>query len=79
MTYREKAEDICDVVACYFPITFRLKPEDMHGITRDELASALEATFSCSPVFAVYIIPLLLEKLSSSIWCAISQIAHELC
>ncbi len=59
---------MCDVVACYFPITFRMPPENMHGLTRDDLANSLEDTLSCTPLFAPFILPLLLEKLSSSIW-----------
>ena len=66
--FRAKAEDLCDVVACYFPITFRLQPNSEHGITRDSLAGALEAAITCTPLFAPYVIPLFQEKLSSSVW-----------
>lgn len=64
---RAKADDVCDVVSCYFPITFRLPPNSEHGVTRERLAAELEATMTCTPTFAPHLIPLLMDKLSSSI------------
>jgi hypothetical protein len=59
-------EELCDVTLCYFPITFTPPPNDPHGITRDMLADALQLVFTSTQHIARHVLPLLLEKLSSS-------------
>lgn len=60
------AEELVDVLSCYFPVVFTPPPNDPHGITQAMLASRLLAPLTASPVLAPYVIPLILEKLSSS-------------
>ena len=60
-------EELFDVVACYFPISFSPPPNNVHGITRQDLAAALQEALTCTPLFAPFFIPMLLEKLSSSL------------
>lgn len=60
-------EELFDVTACYFPIAFTPPPKDPHGITRAMLASALTGVFASTYRIAHLVMPLLFEKLSSSI------------
>ncbi|KAL3149263.1 hypothetical protein ABBQ32_002080 [Trebouxia sp. C0010 RCD-2024] len=60
-------EELVDVVACYFPISFSPPPNNVHGITRQDLAAALQDALTCTPLFAPLFIPMLLEKLSSNL------------
>ena len=60
-------EELFDVVACYFPVSFTPPPTNVHGITREDLAGALQTTLTCTTLFASLFIPMLLEKLSSSL------------
>lgn len=59
--------ELFDVVACYFPITFTPPPNDPYGITREVLIMALRRVFAASPRLAGLVLPLLLEKLASSV------------
>lgn len=61
------AEDLFDIISRYFPISFNPPPNDSLGITREDLSKALLGAFMSSPLFAPFSIPLLLEKLSSSL------------
>ncbi|XP_028778927.1 MMS19 nucleotide excision repair protein homolog isoform X2 [Neltuma alba] len=64
------AKDIFDILESYFPIHFT-HPRGGHiGVQRDELSRALMSAFSSSPIFEPFVIPLLLEKLSSSLLSA---------
>ena len=56
-----------DVLSCYFPVTFTPPPNNVHGITRSDLASALEAALACCLLYADQLVPLVLEKLSSNL------------
>lgn len=58
-------KDLFGVVFCYFPITFRPPPDDVYGITADDLKVALRDCISATPLFAKYAMPLLMEKLAS--------------
>lgn len=66
------AHELFEILGCYFPIHFtHQKDEDMSmTIKRDDLARALMLAFSSTPLFEPYAIPLLLEKLSSSLQSA---------
>lgn len=64
------AEDLFDIISRYFPISFNPPPNDSLGITREDLSRALLGAFMSSPLFAPFSIPLLLEKLSSSLHMA---------
>ncbi|GMI72401.1 homolog of yeast MET18 [Hibiscus trionum] len=61
------ADGLFEILGCYFPIHFtHPKGEDVN-IKRDDLARALMLAFSSTPLFEPYAIPLLLDKLSSSL------------
>ncbi|KAM1359642.1 hypothetical protein ACFX11_046614 [Malus domestica] len=60
-------EDLFTLLGCYFPIHFtHLKDEDS-DVKRDDLSKALMSALSSTPLFEPFVIPLLLEKLSSSL------------
>ncbi|XP_015572860.1 MMS19 nucleotide excision repair protein homolog isoform X1 [Ricinus communis] len=61
------AGDIFSILGCYFPIHFtHPKAEDV-DVKRDDLSRALMLAFSSTPLFEPFAMPLLLEKLSSSL------------
>ncbi|XP_057870323.2 MMS19 nucleotide excision repair protein homolog isoform X1 [Cryptomeria japonica] len=65
------AEDLFDIISRYFPLSFNPQPpNDSIGITREDLSRALLGAFMSSSHFAPFCIPLLLEKLSSSLHMA---------
>ncbi|XP_078428169.1 ARM repeat superfamily protein [Wolffia australiana] len=59
------AREIFEVFSAYFPVYFT-NDEDA-SITREELSEALMNTFCASPFFEEFAIPLLLDKLGSSL------------
>ncbi|CAK9153494.1 unnamed protein product [Ilex paraguariensis] len=61
------AEGLFEILGCYFPIHFtHPKGEDV-DVKREELSRALMLAFAATPLFEPFAIPLLLEKLSSSL------------
>lgn len=60
-------QDVFDVTSVYFPITFTPPPNDPYGITQEALVAALLSVFRASPSMAEHVIPLALEKLSSTL------------
>ena len=56
-----------DILGVYFPILYTQPPNVPGCVTRAELATAVEQAMAAVPVFAPHVIPLLLQKLSSSI------------
>lgn len=60
-------EELFDVTACYFPITFTPPPNDPFGISKQSLVLALRSVFTASPLLCPLVVPVLLEKLSSSL------------
>ncbi|XVF26849.1 hypothetical protein REPUB_Repub14bG0054800 [Reevesia pubescens] len=61
------AHDLFEILSCYFPIHFTHPKGEDANIKRDDLARALMLAFSSTPLFEPFVIPLLLEKLSSSL------------
>ncbi|XVF24899.1 hypothetical protein REPUB_Repub13aG0167500 [Reevesia pubescens] len=61
------AHDLSEILGCYFPIHFTHPKGEVASIKRDDLARALMLAFSSTPLFEPFSIPLLLEKLSSSL------------
>ncbi|CAH2044832.1 unnamed protein product [Thlaspi arvense] len=61
------ASDLFDIFGCYFPLHFTHTKGDEANITREDLSRGLLRAFSSTPFFEPYAIPLLLEKLSSSL------------
>ncbi|CAG0887855.1 unnamed protein product, partial [Cyprideis torosa] len=65
------AEDLFEVVACYFPIDFTPAPAADGGtITREDLKSRLEFCLSHNKEFAEFLLPMLLEKAGSDLLAA---------
>jgi hypothetical protein len=59
------AAELFEVLSCYFPIAFTPPPNDPYRISRDDLAKGLESTLVSETRFAPFLMPLILEKLSS--------------
>ncbi|XP_074575393.1 MMS19 nucleotide excision repair protein homolog [Curcuma longa] len=64
------AEDIFDILSRYYPIYFTHPKDDGLDIKREDLSKGLMNAFSSSPFFEPFVVPLLLEKLSSSLLSA---------
>ncbi|XP_063979262.1 MMS19 nucleotide excision repair protein homolog [Diachasmimorpha longicaudata] len=60
-------EEMFEVIACYFPIDFTSREKEGKGITREDFARGLERCLSAIPSFSDFCIPLVLEKLGSSL------------
>ncbi|XP_042517335.1 MMS19 nucleotide excision repair protein homolog [Macadamia integrifolia] len=61
------AEEIFEILSSYFPIHFTHPKSDDLYVKRDDLSRALMLAFSSTPFYEPFAIPLLLEKLSSSL------------
>ncbi|XP_052903045.1 MMS19 nucleotide excision repair protein [Anopheles moucheti] len=61
------AEEMFETFACYFPIDFHPNPNDPVAITRETLAELLGNCLCATPEMAGFAVPLLLEKLDSSL------------
>ena len=59
-------EEVYDVVAAYFPISFKPPQNDSVKITREELASGLKAAMTATNCYAPFAIPHVLESVVSS-------------
>ncbi|XP_053168442.1 MMS19 nucleotide excision repair protein homolog isoform X2 [Hemicordylus capensis] len=64
------AEELFEVTSCYFPIDFTPPPNDPHGIQREDLIVGLRAVLTSTPVFAEFLLPLLIEKMDSDVQSA---------
>lgn len=65
---QDNIEDLFDVcVAPYLPIMFNDRKNDLNSITRDMLLQRVVAAMACCPEFAPLAIPLLSEKLGSTL------------
>ncbi|RUS82896.1 hypothetical protein EGW08_009361 [Elysia chlorotica] len=64
------AEEMFEILGCYFPVDFVPPPNNPHGITKEELVIALRKCFGATSQFAEYSIPLLLEKMTSDLQSA---------
>ncbi|EGC38352.1 hypothetical protein DICPUDRAFT_86559 [Dictyostelium purpureum] len=60
-------ESLFEILSCYFPISFNPKGNDPNAITRDDLSNSLLNCFSCTPLFAEYSIPFLIDKICSNL------------
>ena len=61
-----QAEEVAEVLGCYFPVMYTPPGNVPGSVSRRELASAVEQAMAAAPALAPYVVPLLLEKLSSS-------------
>ncbi|KAJ1964135.1 hypothetical protein GGI12_001619 [Dipsacomyces acuminosporus] len=64
---KRHAEDLFDVIFCYFPITFKHRDGDPSSISPESLKKALRACVTCSPYFGEMAVTPLVNKLTSSI------------
>ncbi|NXK95056.1 MMS19 protein, partial [Formicarius rufipectus] len=63
-------EELFEVTSCYFPVDFTPPPNDPHGIQREDLILSLRAILASTPLFAEFLLPLLIEKLDSDLQSA---------
>ncbi|KAL0562327.1 hypothetical protein IC582_002781 [Cucumis melo] len=66
-TLASSSSDLFEFLGCYFPIHFTHGKEEDIDVRRNDLSQALMRAFSSTPLFEPFAIPLLLEKLSSSL------------
>ncbi|XP_038898521.1 MMS19 nucleotide excision repair protein homolog isoform X2 [Benincasa hispida] len=66
-TLASSSSDLFEFLGCYFPIHFTHGKEEDVDVRRNDLSQALMRAFSSTPLFEPFAIPLLLEKLSSSL------------
>ncbi|KOC63670.1 MMS19 nucleotide excision repair protein like protein [Habropoda laboriosa] len=59
--------EMFDVIECYFPVDFNPSGSEAIGITRDDLAEKLAPCLCAVPEFAEFCIPLIINKLFSSL------------
>ena len=58
------------MLACYFPITYAPPANPGPNIsTREQLVAGVAAALAAVPAFSPYALPLVLEKLGSSLRC----------
>jgi len=58
---KEAAEDLFDVTACYFPITFKPPKNDPYRITTEDMKRGLSRALSSSQLFCKYVVELVSE------------------
>ncbi|KAJ1931570.1 hypothetical protein FBU59_006663, partial [Linderina macrospora] len=63
---KKYAEDLFDVVFCYFPITFKNRDDDPSAISPDALKKALRACIAGSPYFGELAIKPLVSKTTAT-------------
>ncbi|KAJ2336913.1 hypothetical protein GGI00_000562 [Coemansia sp. RSA 2681] len=63
---KNNAEDLFEVIFCYFPITFKHREGDPSAISPESLKSALRAAITCSPYFGDMAIKPLIEKTTAA-------------
>ena len=62
--FASAAEELYDVVAAYFPVSFRPPPGDSVRVTREQLAATLRGAMCASGDFAPWAVPHVLESLA---------------
>ncbi|CAG2057245.1 unnamed protein product, partial [Timema podura] len=60
-------EEMFEVISCYYPVDFRSFKTDPSSVTREDLAAELENCLTAIPDFSELCLPLLMEKLDSSL------------
>ncbi|KAJ4831086.1 hypothetical protein Tsubulata_006074 [Turnera subulata] len=61
------ASDLFEILGRYFPIHYTHEKAEDLDVKRDDLSRALMRAFSSTPLFEPFAVPVLLEKLSSSL------------
>lgn len=67
MTLGHQADNMFEVISCYYPIDFHASPDDPAAVTRQDLANALAPCLCAVPEFGQNCLVLLIEKLDSSL------------
>ncbi len=62
---RNAEDEMFDILACYFPVSFEPREDSARRITRDDLARALEETLLLWPGFYAAVLDMAEEKLGS--------------
>ncbi|XP_046385484.1 MMS19 nucleotide excision repair protein homolog isoform X2 [Ischnura elegans] len=70
--------EVFDVMSCYFPVDFSPPANDPNAVRREDLANSLAHCLVAIPPFAEYCLPLLMEKLDSSVRVAKLDSLHVL-
>ncbi|GLV44032.1 Mms19 [Carabus blaptoides fortunei] len=60
-------EEMFEVLACYFPVDFKAPLQDSQSVTRDSLAEALCPCLCAIQEFGEFCIPLIVDKLNSTL------------
>ncbi|KAJ2493632.1 hypothetical protein IWW37_000498 [Coemansia sp. RSA 2050] len=63
---KNNAEDLFEVIFCYFPITFKHREGDPSAISPELLKAALRSAITCSPYFGDLAIKPLIEKTTAA-------------
>ncbi|KAJ2804396.1 hypothetical protein H4S07_004236, partial [Coemansia furcata] len=63
---KNNAEDLFEVIFCYFPITFKHREGDPSAISPELLKAALRSAITCSPYFGDMAIKPLIEKTTAA-------------
>jgi hypothetical protein len=64
--WKRYAEDLFEVMVCYFPITFRHHRDDPDAVTQDQLVVAVRQCLT-HYALASYVVPFLLEKIEEAV------------
>ncbi|CAK9794946.1 MMS19 nucleotide excision repair protein [Anthophora plagiata] len=72
-------EEMFEVIACYFPVDFNPSGSEGIEVTRDDLAEKLAPCLYAVPEFAEFCIPLIIDKLFSSLKVAKLDSLNLLC
>ncbi len=70
LDFEPYAQDLFEVIFCYFPITFKSTPNDPLPFTPEELKKSLREVISSTSAFAQYAVPVIIEKLTSDVAAA---------
>ncbi|XP_026830696.1 MMS19 nucleotide excision repair protein homolog isoform X2 [Ooceraea biroi] len=71
-------EETFEVLACYFPVDFNPTDTENLSVTREDLAESLAPCLCATPEFANYCIPLIIDKLYSTLRVAKLDSLHLL-
>lgn len=62
--FSEFCEEIFEIIACYFPISFRIDESDPNHIKKEQLQEKLLQALSASHLFITYSVPFFMDKVN---------------